>query len=163
MELGGFNLSNIVFKRIVAFIVDLALLSFIATGVSFIILSPESAIGLWLFNHFGNINSYLIIIFSFSFIGILKDIFNGSSVGKRILKLYIGNTITPIQPVKKYKLILRNLTYIIWPIEGILLLTIGKRLGDIITKTTVYSKEKNSYSPSLFKKPLNKTHINNYK
>lgn len=133
-------------KRLVAFLIDWIILIIINFIIQFIFIGIEQfnqKVMLW------------ITMFVF-FIAIFKDIIGGASIGKRVFNLYIGNQIEPIKPVKKYKLILRNLTYIIWPIEGILLLTTGKRIGDRITNTTVYSKQPSNPCRSPYNNPLSR-------
>ncbi len=117
-------------KRLFAFIIDWIILSIIGISAVFIYteikqqISPQIILRVTMF-------AYIIFLF--------RDIIGGASIGKRIFNLYIGNSNEPIRPIKKYKLILRNFTCIIWPVEGILLLTTGKRIGDYMTNTTVYS------------------------
>ncbi len=122
-------------KRLFAFIIDWISLIIVSFFILFIYIGIKqqfsSQIIIW------------ITVFVF-LIAILKDIIGGASIGKRVFNLYIGNQNKPTQPVKKYKLILRNCTYILWPIEGILLLTTGKRIGDRITNTIVYSKQESN-------------------
>ena len=75
--------------------------------------------------------SLLIVLSGF----ILKDIIGGRSIGKRVTKIKV---------VKKTglkaswpRLILRNITILIWPIEALLLLIGKERIGDFIAETKV--------------------------
>ncbi len=129
------NMKNFNVKRIISFWIDLIIIGFIACITTFFIMN---------INHSFNIYSIIFIILGCFLIFLFKDIIGGASIGKRLFNLYIGNQDEPIQSVKKYKLILRNCTYILWPIEGILLLTTGKRIGDRITNTIVYSKQESN-------------------
>lgn len=121
-------------ERFIAWFIDLFIFSFL----NVIVLSLYTQINPGVYDDMINIMKPFIIIPCIIFI--FKDIVGGASIGKRFFNLYVGNQALPVQPVKKYKLIIRNLTYAIWPIEAILLILTGKRLGDRITKTTVYSK-----------------------
>ena len=72
---------------------------------------------------------------AFSLIGyilvIMKDI-SGKSVGKRLLKIKLVDT-SGQQPLGKGSLILRNVSLILWPIEGIIMFfNHGRRVGDLI-------------------------------
>lgn len=142
MELGEIKLKKLKTKRIMAIIIDQFLLSLCCASVGVIAMKCEISDAPLFYNHF-DIRLLDIVTVIFLCIMILKDIFKGASIGKRIFKLYVGNATKPIQPVKKYKLILRNITVLIWPIEAFLLLKNGKRIGDYITNTTVYSQESN--------------------
>ncbi len=77
----------------------------------------------------------LNIIFAITFIS--KDIIKGISLGKMIMGIAVrdekNHNITP--PL--YKLMLRNLTLIFWPIEVIMLILSKQRLGDKYAQTAV--------------------------
>ena len=67
---------------------------------------------------------------------VIRDLFGGRSVGKRILKLKVvdansGEKATPLA------LFLRNTTWLLGPVEAIVLVTTDTRLGDRIAKTKV--------------------------
>lgn len=143
MELGGIKLKNLKTKRILAIIIDQLILSWCCGGIGTIAMKYKLSDTPAFSEAFDMRNLVKIVTVIFLCIMILKDIFKGASIGKRIFKLYVGNATQPIQPVKKYKLILRNITVLIWPIEAFLLLKNGKRIGDYITNTTVYSQESN--------------------
>lgn len=71
---------------------------------------------------------YLILMF-------LRDIiFYGLSLGKRLMKL---NIVSYSNRVTTLVLIKRNLWLIIFPLEIILIIFNGKRIGDIFTDTDV--------------------------
>jgi uncharacterized RDD family membrane protein YckC len=126
---------NIVTKRIVAFIIDFILITFIAILAVFILLpfiSNET------FQVTSQVNAYLNLIF-FA-IPLFKDSFIKRSIGKRImgLKIYNSNGI----PLKYWQVLLRNITLPIWIIEVIVFLSRKdkKRLGDLLARTYVSSK-----------------------
>ena len=77
--------------------------------------------------------------------GLCKDcLFGRRSLGKLILGLSIQNSETG-GTVSFGNLILRNMTYVIVQIEGIVVLVNkGKRLGDLIAKTQVVRRSKNT-------------------
>ncbi len=67
---------------------------------------------------------------------IFRDVLGSKSIGKKILKLKIidENTGNPCNFLRR---LLRNITWILGPIEVIFLLVSKKRLGDILAKTKV--------------------------
>ena len=77
--------------------------------------------------------------------GLFKDcLFGRRSLGKLICGLTIQNSKTG-EKASFGSLILRNVTYVIVQIEGIVVLVNkGKRLGDSIAKTQVVRKAKNT-------------------
>ncbi|RAV20733.1 hypothetical protein DQG23_14605 [Paenibacillus contaminans] len=68
---------------------------------------------------------------------LLKDIYKGRSFGKRLLGIGVrdldNDSVTP----GAFRLLVRNVTIILWPIEIFLLVVSQRRLGDIIAKTNV--------------------------
>ena len=67
---------------------------------------------------------------------IFRDILGKKSIGKRIMKLKIINKNDGKETVLS-KRILRNITWVIMPIEIIIILINKERLGDMIVGTTV--------------------------
>ncbi len=65
----------------------------------------------------------------------IKDIINGQSIGKRIMKIKVVDTNGKKPDL--FNLIIRNITILIWPVEALLLLMGKKRLGDRLAKTDV--------------------------
>jgi len=116
-------------KRLLAFIIDI---------VVFYIFAFVSAGLIYLGDVYNNkellIISALLFIFNYLCF-IFKDVKNGQSVGKKILKLRIvceNNTNTPI-----WKLLIRSLFLVIWPAEFLALLIKEKRIADMILKTII--------------------------
>jgi len=114
-------------RRIAAYLIDHIILSFVLVG--FIISAVMSS------------NFTLIIL---SIIGAIiiytgKDLFGGRSLGKRVLNMAVRNVDNIDEAPEKWRLFLRNITLIIWPIEVIVLLgrDDNRRLGDMIAGTTV--------------------------
>jgi len=64
---------------------------------------------------------YYYILASVSFLLMLKDIFGGASIGKRIMKIKVFDSQNKVPEF--YKLVVRNITIIIWPIELIMALS----------------------------------------
>lgn len=85
--------------------------------------------------------------FYFIYIGVLlclfllKDFITGRSIGKMLFSLKI--TQNNDLPIKRIKLLLRNITYILGFIEIILVMIGNERMGDIFTKTYVISNTEN--------------------
>ncbi len=70
-----------------------------------------------------------------------KDLLNGQSPAKRILKLQVMDDTTG-RPAGPLKCLIRNCTMMFWPLEVLLLIkNPGKRLGDKIAGTSVICTE----------------------
>lgn len=63
---------------------------------------------------------------------LFKDNLTGQSVGQAIIGISTVHSDTAMRPVRALG---RNLFLLIWPIELLLFMYLGKRLGDIVTKT----------------------------
>jgi len=119
-------------KRIKAFLIDHIIYSIILVGPSTLLIPSD--------NFFSAFPIFMIIAFiAYAF----KDIFNGRSVGKRILGLYVRNHDDFAKTPRYYYLIIRNLFLFLWPVELILLLIDrdSRRLGDKLAKTQVVEIE----------------------
>ncbi|RIX52786.1 hypothetical protein D3P08_12340 [Paenibacillus nanensis] len=75
---------------------------------------------------------------------LLKDLYKGRSIGKRIMGLVVTDENNNEAIPGAIRLITRNITVLIWPIELITLILMRRRIGDLIAKTNVnavvYSK-----------------------
>lgn len=79
-----------------------------------------------------------------------KDIFNGRSIAKRILRLQIVDSTTG-QVASPLKCFTRNILCILWPIEVVIAITnTNKRLGDRIAGTQLVK-----FDPSLAQQKFN--------
>ncbi|MCL1867043.1 MAG: RDD family protein [Oscillospiraceae bacterium] len=123
-------------KRIIAFIIDHILLSFVLV-LGFIIVSWESIL-----NNPDEVLRLSPLFLTIVFLCFcLKDIVGGASFGKRALGLAVrcsdDNSVTP----HLGKLFLRNILSCLWFVE-LLMILVGKdkkKIGDILAKTNVYS------------------------
>jgi uncharacterized RDD family membrane protein YckC len=125
--------------RLASMLVD----HFAMTMVMMIIVLPSFAMSMFnAFNldhdptHFGFGSMSFLMFFGFSAY-FNKDIFNGRSPAKRILKLQVidNKTGTPANPLR---CLARNLTIVFWPIEVIfVLVNPQRRLGDYIAGTRI--------------------------
>jgi uncharacterized RDD family membrane protein YckC len=95
------------------------------------------------------LNAYsFVTIFGYSLL-IGKDIINGQSIGKRIMKMQVvdkkdHNITNPIKSV------LRNITLGFWPVEFIfILINPARRIGDYIASTTVVKSQISHSKPAL--------------
>lgn len=124
---------NIMNKRIEAFVIDVI----VSMGVS----SPFFLISVWLNNCMLWMSFALALIYSVLF---CKDVNGGRSIGKQKAGLCIVSEKSESVP-SALRLILRNVFYILWPIEIILLFcNSGKRLGDLVMQTKVIGCNKES-------------------
>ena len=117
-------------KRILAAVIDLCIISFIGVFMHFFIFYGLTD---------GILKNILVVVGTIleSLIFLFKDLFFGKrSFGKRFFKLKIvkkdGTKLTALDLIK------RNLTFILLPpIEVLLILITGEKLGDTFAKTTV--------------------------
>ncbi|WLD92576.1 RDD family protein [Alkalihalobacillus sp. AL-G] len=121
-------------SRVFAFLIDHVIISFIIV-IPFVFYmmnqdNSESGIVLTVF--------WIAMFFAFIFYS-LKDVVKGVSIGKWIFGLGVRDedNLKTIPPLTK--LILRNLTIVIWPIEFVVLAARSnkQRLGDRLAKTAV--------------------------
>lgn len=116
-------------KRVLSIILDYIIILVLSSPFYYIFLkingSVESA---------GNYYMYIVMI-----ILVIKDlIFRNASIAKKIMKLEVRKEDGSIPSM--LTLILRNLTFIIWPIEILLILLKKDRIGDKIFHTKVVEK-----------------------
>lgn len=123
-------------KRAVAFIID--------AFVYAIVLFVAEMIVLTITNNSVKIAELCMLFVSIFYIA--KDVF-GRSIGKKIMNIYIridkpnfsnqGKLSNDENKVTWQKLLLRNITILIWPIEALMVLTGSRRIGEMITHTHV--------------------------
>lgn len=122
---------NLMNKRIEAFAIDI-IVSFIASSLFLVISVVLANSMLWM-------SIALALIYSILF---CKDVNDGMSIGKRKVGLRVLSEKSESVP-STIRLILRNIFYILWPIELVLLFcNSGKRLGDLVMQTKVVSYNK---------------------
>lgn len=113
----------VIFKRGLAFSIDIAVAAIILLVFDIIpIFKPYS---FWL----GAI-----------YLGVFRDLFFiYGSLGKRIIGIkLVNNKNESLDVLNK---IIRNFTIIIWPIEGIIIIIFGRRIGDFLSKSDVITKK----------------------
>ena len=121
---------NLTFRRVIAFIIDY-----------FICYEISRYANAYFYGTRPDFRAALILFLTFFLLLLLKDFaIGGRSIGKRIMKLKIvsadGGKVRVWQPL------LRNVTLIISPVEIILVLMGGRRLGDRLAKTAVEENSK---------------------
>ncbi len=123
-------------RRIVAFLIDHFVMSFLMVFVAFLLLGPN-------FMNENNedrmITIMLIVMIPGFLIYFAKDTIKGISVGKWTLGIMVRDEKEQNEVPSLGKLFARNLFIILWPIEFIVLAVSKskKRLGDKIFKTVV--------------------------
>ncbi|RUS45836.1 cytochrome c oxidase assembly factor Coa1 family protein [Cohnella sp. AR92] len=126
----------IILRRAGAFLIDHFILTFLLTSVVFLVMD---------FDHFDAFSmvSFLILMVGAFVLYCCKDVINGRSIGKRIFGLGVRDD--SYQVPKAWKLIARNLTTFMWPIELISVLASQqkKKLGDRMAGTNVYMIKQN--------------------
>ena len=118
-------------KRIMAFIIDFVPLCVVFTLIMNSIMNKTQNSLLELVNS----GVYYAVLLPLGLLWLFKDIFNGASIGKRIVKIRVVDENSKKPQI--YKLLLRNITLVIWPLEAYFLLSEKIRFGDKITKTHV--------------------------
>jgi uncharacterized RDD family membrane protein YckC len=146
-------------QRLISMFVDHFIMTFIICigGLTLslpLALIPKDVLplGLQMFGG-GLIGIIIFILFSLYF---NKDILNGRSPAKRILKFQVVDNDTNLA-ASPLKCLLRNLTIIIWPIE--VLITIfnpSQRLGDRLANTRVVVFDETREKDKLDKKAIAK-------
>ncbi len=121
------------FKRIIAWIIDWILSGIPGATYAWLFWEYSQTHGL----HAVGVILFLLFLLSYPTIFVLRDvIFKGRSIAKRMLGLRIVDVQTNASPVAS-KLILRNLFFVLYPIDAIMLLTSNQTLGDMVTKTSI--------------------------
>jgi uncharacterized RDD family membrane protein YckC len=123
-------------RRIVAFLIDHIVFSFLAVSIIFLIMGPDFIDK----NDFGRMKTVMILVMIPVFIVYFcKDFLNGISLGRWIMGIMVRDANSKAEVPSKAKLFIRNLLIIIWPIEFLVLAfnKDKKRLGDNYTKTIV--------------------------
>lgn len=142
-DLNKIKVDNIVdiklfIRRFLAFVIDWNILFGIAMVL--MLFGPGSNPEFFIYPSIKMFTSvgFLLGLLWFPFYWLFKDcLFGRRSLGKLICGLKIQNSETG-EKASFGSLILRNITYMIVPIEGIVVLVNkGKRLGDFIAKTKV--------------------------
>ena len=70
---------------------------------------------------------------------LLRDVIGGQSIGKRIMRIKVVDKNGEKASVSR--LVLRNITAYIWPVEALLMLLKKERIGDRLAKTRVIEIE----------------------
>ena len=122
-------------KRLMALIIDFCVTMVpYSLAVVIILLIQNNKIGYY-FDKSMYILSLCFLIMS-EVIFFSKDvIFKKRSIGKKIMNIKVV-TIDGEEP-KVFQLILRNITFFVWPLEIFLILWNKQRIGDILAKTRI--------------------------
>ncbi|PZO34887.1 MAG: RDD family protein [Flavobacteriaceae bacterium] len=122
-------------RRFAAFIIDHFVLSFLIVSICFLAFGPDFIDKA----STGKIISLPWIMSLGFLLYLLKDSIKGISIGKWAMGIMVRDENNPNQIPSMGRLFLRNLPFIIWPVEFIVLAISDqkKRLGDKIAKTIV--------------------------
>ena len=113
-------------KRIIACLIDFIIIIFLVNILGYVVEGD-----IVFSKYFWNIMIVLLFIYI-----LLKDImFRNQSIGKKMMNISIKNMDNTLPKISV--IVLRNLTLVLWSIEGIVLLISNKRIGDILLKTKV--------------------------
>jgi len=123
-------------RRIVAFLTDHIVLTFLGASVVFLILGPDFIDKINI-DHFRNI--LILVLLPVFLIYFCKDFINGISLGRWIMGIMVRDEDNSKEVPSKTRLFVRNLFLLIWPVE-LLALIFNKnkqRFGDNFAKTIV--------------------------
>ncbi len=123
-------------RRIVAFVIDHFVLTFLMVSIVFLALGPNFMDD----NNPGKMTAIMTAVMLPGFVlYFAKDSIKGVSVGKWIMGIMVRDDNNQNEIPSFGRLFLRNLLIIIWPVEFIVLATNDqkKRLGDKIVQTVV--------------------------
>ncbi|GMK48628.1 hypothetical protein PghCCS26_57580 [Paenibacillus glycanilyticus] len=124
-------------NRLLAFFIDYILVLFIFVPISILInINSTEENSNWPFEIFYPLLFLVLFVIS------NRDLIGGRSIGKRIVGLGVRDYSNPDNTPGKWRLFLRNISLIVWPVELFLLLIKGRRLGDLIMKTKVIELNK---------------------
>jgi len=133
------NLKN---KRILALLLDLAIIGFISSLVTSMI-KFEWELGTYsLFNHRISFGLSLSVLFYLVYF-ILCDIFwNSMTIGKEVLKIKVVlQDGAPLELKSRiYRTLLKTISILFWPISGLVFLVNGYTLEDDFSKTKTVEK-----------------------
>lgn len=126
-------------KRILAWIIDWNLCGLPALIYAMIFERLARTQG----TNIGGLLLFVLLVLLFPTLFVFRDVLlNGRSIAKRIFRLRVIDNVTGEKPSNK-KLVIRNLFFVAYPVELVLLIVTGRSLGDMVTKTSVvkYSKQ----------------------
>ena len=129
-------------KRIGAFFIDFVIVGFIQFNLMMVFLIIPLMNNVENDINFNIIGRQLAVTYCSMFFMVIKDIVGKKSIGKRILKLKIidKNTGNEVNIAKR---LVRNLTWLLGPIDIIVYLITKERFGDKIVNTQVVESIKN--------------------
>ena len=135
---------NIIWRRILAFVIDVLVFGIVAVFSFFVVaffvfrcnMDEKSLFDLW--------SNLILLLFIF------RDSIR-IGFGKKVMGLVVKSTKIDDRSQRELKggtagwrkMLLRNITLLIWPIELLMLLTNEKRLGDMLAKTIVTRMDEN--------------------
>lgn len=121
-------------KRLLAFLIDLCILCLIQSVILLLVIFSSKSVSLerliW-----ANVIATLINLLIY----LVKDLPKGISIGKKLMKIAVRDTEDYGKVPDFFRLIVRNIFVLIWPIEFFILILRKdrKRLGDKVAKTEV--------------------------
>ena len=128
-------------RRIAAFLIDLIVFTFLMVSIVFLILGPNFIDE----NNFDKMSTIMTIVMIPGFIlYFAKESIKGISFGKWIMGIMVRNETNENSIPTFWKLFIRNLFLMIWPIEFIVSVfdKNKKRIGDKVTNTVVLKNPK---------------------
>ena len=127
-------------KRIIAWLIDWNLCGLPALIYAMIFERLARTQG----TNIGGLLLFALLVLLFPTLFVFRDVLlNGRSIAKRMFRLRVIDNVTAQKPSNK-KLVLRNLFFVAYPVELVLLIAKGRSLGDIVTKTSVVRQLKQS-------------------
>ena len=115
-------------KRVIAFLIDCAIVCAIAFALAWVAAATRDSVPV-----VSGILSGIVILLDCVYL--FKDVVGGQSIGKRMKKIKV--VLKSGEDADVLRLIARNITFVIWPIEAILVVMGRERIGDKLAKTMV--------------------------
>ena len=115
-------------KRVIAFLIDYAIVCVISLVMVWISSATKE-----IAPAVSGVCSALAILIDCVFL--FKDAAGGQSVGKRVKKIKV--VLKSGEDADVLRLIARNITFVIWPIEALLVILGRERIGDKLARTKV--------------------------
>lgn len=118
-----------IFNRLIAFIIDLLIISML---ISLLLFATQTVNSQFLTQFLSALMLTLLLC---------KDCINGQSVGKRIMKIQVVDETTN-KNISVVGCIVRNFFVFFWIVEFfVLLISKNKRIGDYVTKTKIVKND----------------------
>lgn len=123
-------------QRILAFLID-HLIGTLIFGIVFMATNWNSIVNPTDSNFMKPFETFNIILVIGMIYYLLKDIYQGRSIGKRVSGIAVRDVDHSNVTPGILRLLIRNITIFLWPIELIILVLTQRRIGDLLARTQI--------------------------